>query len=251
MSIKWDRKPYTKEQFIDAFSINNRWSHLADSLGVQRSKGYIDSLRRAADSLGLDHSHYTARKYTKEILQEAVINSTSVAGVLRYMGIKQAGGTQAHIAKLLREFSIDTSHFLGQASNKGREFTRKSAREVLTLGDESSKRVQRVRLKRAMEEVGIPYECARCDCPPLWNDKPLTLEINHISGLHWDNRRENLEFLCPNCHSQEENSNRPYKFRGDGKAVKAPESHSAPSSMAEATPTPRSDRKTGESPTAP
>lgn len=32
--------------------------------------------------------------------------------------------------------------------------------------------------------------------------KDLTLEIDHINGIHNDNRKENLRYLCPNCHSQ-------------------------------------------------
>ncbi|MFH9618260.1 HNH endonuclease [Streptomyces pratensis] len=30
------------------------------------------------------------------------------------------------------------------------------------------------------------------------------LEIDHVSGDHLDNRRENLRYLCPSCHSQTE-----------------------------------------------
>jgi hypothetical protein len=28
------------------------------------------------------------------------------------------------------------------------------------------------------------------------------LELDHINGLHSDNRLENLRIVCPNCHAQ-------------------------------------------------
>ncbi len=34
-----------------------------------------------------------------------------------------------------------------------------------------------------------------------WQGSPITLEVDHINGLNDDNRRENLEAICPNCHS--------------------------------------------------
>ena len=35
-----------------------------------------------------------------------------------------------------------------------------------------------------------------------WRGLDLVLEIDHINGVHDDNREENLRYLCPNCHSQ-------------------------------------------------
>jgi hypothetical protein len=38
-----------------------------------------------------------------------------------------------------------------------------------------------------------------------WNGSPLTLELHHIDGNNGNNVRNNLCFLCPNCHSQTPN----------------------------------------------
>jgi hypothetical protein len=45
--------------------------------------------------------------------------------------------------------------------------------------------------------------CNRCGIDS-WNDKPLILELEHIDGNHSNNERNNLEAICPNCHSQTE-----------------------------------------------
>jgi transposase/Zn finger protein HypA/HybF involved in hydrogenase expression len=45
--------------------------------------------------------------------------------------------------------------------------------------------------------------CERCGIAS-WLDKPITLQLDHISGDHRDHSLTNLRFLCPNCHSQTE-----------------------------------------------
>lgn len=46
------------------------------------------------------------------------------------------------------------------------------------------------------------YECIECKNTGIYNNKPLTLQLDHINGNPKDCRVENLRWLCPNCHSQ-------------------------------------------------
>ena len=150
-------------------------------------------------------------KYTKEILEEAVAVSKSYAGVLRHLGLRQAGGTQSHISKQIKRFEIDTSHFTGKVWNKGgASLNRKSAEEILILLPEGSNRPKRNQLIRAMTEHGLTYECEKCYNNGTWNGEVLTLEVDHIDGNWLNNNIDNLRFLCPNCHSQEP-TNRSWK----------------------------------------
>jgi len=45
------------------------------------------------------------------------------------------------------------------------------------------------------------YACECCGISE-WNNKPLTLQIDHIDGNNSNNLIENLRWLCPNCHTQ-------------------------------------------------
>jgi len=145
-------------------------------------------------------------KYTVEILKPIFEESLSYAEVLRRLGLKQTGGSQTHIKRLAQKFSINTDHFLGQARNQGEAHRggpkKAAAEEILVLRDPLSHHEQAHRLRRAMIEMGIPYRCLHCGLEGVWNGKTLMLTVDHINGHRYDNRRENLRFLCPNCHSQ-------------------------------------------------
>lgn len=47
--------------------------------------------------------------------------------------------------------------------------------------------------------------CAECNTGAVYNNKPLTLQIDHIDGDSDNNFPSNLRLLCPNCHSQTPN----------------------------------------------
>jgi len=139
------------------------------------------------------------------MLALAVSKSFSITGVLREIGLKMAGGSHSHISRLIREYHIDTSHFLGSASNTGSEKKggppKKKWHEIL-VKREFGKRTASVRLRRALIESGVPYQCFRCSNPGTWQGADLMLQVNHRDGNWLDDQRDNLEFLCPNCHSQ-------------------------------------------------
>ena len=53
--------------------------------------------------------------------------------------------------------------------------------------------------ERYKKTTGINY-CEVCGLTE-WQGKPIPLEIHHLNGKNTDNRLENLQLLCPNCHA--------------------------------------------------
>lgn len=150
--------------------------------------------------------------YTEPMLREAVANSVSMAGVLRYLNLRQAGGTQTYLTAKIKRLGIDTSHFTRQAHNRGKTSPRrKDWQDILVVLPEGSSRIRTLQLRRAMLDYGFAWECSECGQGPEWNGKPLVLEIDHIDGNWLDNTPENLRFICANCHSQQE-TKRSWRF---------------------------------------
>jgi hypothetical protein len=54
--------------------------------------------------------------------------------------------------------------------------------------------------KRRRLLIEQDYKCNRCSLKE-WMDHPIKLEFEHIDGNSTNNKRENCEALCPNCHS--------------------------------------------------
>jgi hypothetical protein len=63
--------------------------------------------------------------------------------------------------------------------------------------------------KYVIENNLVPHDqCAICANLWEWMGKKLVLHLDHIDGNRYNDALENLRFLCPNCHSQQETSNR-------------------------------------------
>jgi len=58
--------------------------------------------------------------------------------------------------------------------------------------------IQGKRLRVILEQDGSCNKCGLAE----WIGTPITLEYEHKNGDRDDNKRNNVECLCPNCHSQ-------------------------------------------------
>jgi HNH endonuclease len=77
--------------------------------------------------------------------------------------------------------------------------------QAMPLEQLLSGRRQRGHLKSRL--IGLGFKEDRCELCGIseWRGAPLSLALHHVNGDGQDNRLENLQLLCPNCHSQTEN----------------------------------------------
>jgi hypothetical protein len=69
----------------------------------------------------------------------------------------------------------------------------------------NGKRRSRHNIKLRLIAAGVKESrCEQCGISE-WRDRPLSMSLHHINGDRHDNRLQNLELLCPNCHSQTPN----------------------------------------------
>ncbi len=67
------------------------------------------------------------------------------------------------------------------------------------------RRCNRGHLRKRLLKAGLKEErCEECGLAE-WRGRPLRVTLHHVNGDGYDNRLQNLAFLCPNCHSQTPN----------------------------------------------
>lgn len=144
-------------------------------------------------------------KYTKELLEPLVKESFSFSNVCKLLGIKPIGSNPTTIRRKLDEFNIDYSHFTGKVWNVYGNPNFGNGVTPLNefFADNTSADSAKVKL-RLLNNKLKEYRCECCGITE-WNGQPITLQLHHINGKHTDNRLENLQLLCPNCHSQTHN----------------------------------------------
>ncbi|MEK9520700.1 HNH endonuclease [Streptomyces venezuelae] len=206
---------YTRERLEEAARDARTLTEALERLGVDPRSPTRRYVRDRMRKLGVDCAHFEREgvRWTREVLAEAVADSTNMNDVLRRLGVEVVGGQHTHISRRIKAFGIDTSHFR-MPSRRG-EPRRPRTPEALLVQQSGprSRRITSDRLAWAMTESGVRKRCALCGTGTEWRGRPLPLEIDHVDGDWRNNRIDNLRFVCPNCHSTTDT----YRGRGKGR----------------------------------
>lgn len=127
--------------------------------------------------------------YTLDELREAVAASSSYRELSRRLGLKS--DNLYALRNQIDKHGLSASHFtkrwrvpLGEALVKDSSFTH--------TGHLKERLLKEGFKEAACEECGLTH----------WRNRPISFHLHHMNGDWRDNRIDNLQLLCPNCHDQ-------------------------------------------------
>lgn len=133
---------------------------------------------------------------------DLIKSNNNFSDCLRQLGLSFKGSASRIVIKRrIDELHINIDHFDKYANHYGTKKNRILNDDLFKLGSFSGTHIIK---KRILKDNLIEYKCAICGNEGTWNNKDLSLQLDHINGNRFDNRLENLRFLCPNCHAQTE-----------------------------------------------
>ena len=109
---------------------------------------------------------------------------------------------------------VCSSTYRRNYSNKGPTCSRKclyQTRRVSSYTPETLFVCDKGVLRTTVRRLGIRWGILKLQCENCgiveWQGKPAPIQLDHINGVNYDHRLENIQMLCANCHAQTDTHN--------------------------------------------
>ena len=193
---------------------NKTYADISRFVGVKISGASKALLETRILLLNIDTSHFVNRRGTKLTKISDADFAAHVACArswpdlarlcgydVRAYGYQQLVHIRTRLTTRAAALKLDSMHLHTTTRNR-------TSNERIFVRNSTADRSQVKR--RLLRDLRWPYTCHACSNvmfetrqgQPFWFDKPVTLQLEHRNGNSTDNRLENLELLCPLCHSQ-------------------------------------------------
>jgi hypothetical protein len=188
-------REWTEEE--ELFLIENYSKFGSEYCSVKLNRP-IGGIRKRAKKLKIKWKK-VKKIYHKDFLENIIKESTNIGMVLDKLNLRKAGGNYKVINKYIIEYNLDVSHFISGKFKIGSSSKTKISLEEILVENSS---YSRKNLKKRLYNDGILIkECCLCGQNEDWNGMKISLILDHINGIHNDNRIENLRIVCPNCNA--------------------------------------------------
>ncbi len=138
----------------------------------------------------------------REELQKLLDTSISFSEVMRKLGYSNIEGNLRTLKQRIKIEEFNTEQLIRNKILNFVNLNKEKTTPIENMLIENSTTDRKTLKNRIIKDKIIEYKCFDCGISDTWNNKPIVLQLEHKNGISNDNRKENLCFLCPNCHSQ-------------------------------------------------
>ena len=168
---------------------------------LNESKSYVAFVcKQSKNDFEKTKKKKKSKKDYELIVCSIVSECFNINQVCKRLFLKSTKTNYNRIEKIIKKYNIDTSHFkeISDSNKTNRELNKE---EIFI----ENSQVQTSRIRNYLFKFNLKEKKCECCGNIEWMGKEIPLQVHHINGNNTDNRVENLQILCPNCHAFTDN----------------------------------------------